>query len=246
VAGAVRGRASRDQRPLLARRRPARRHGRGRVLRRLRQRDRRHSRVRLHAPRVLLPGEGKPAERPEGLLRHVGRQGQQLRLGQAGLDLVRPLLPDPGGVGVDRRRVPAAVRNGRPVVPCAHATGSATVPAPAGMLGAKDGETRSYLEFVDILRQHGAAPKADMHALWRRIVYTVLISNTDDHLRNHGFPVDWPRRMAPVACVRYQPHAHRHPTAHSVYQHRSGRQHSVAEAGARGVAVLRAHSAPST
>jgi serine/threonine-protein kinase HipA len=55
------------------------------------------------------------------------------------------------------------------------------------MLGAKEGETHSYLEIVDALRQHGAAPKADMEALWRRIVFSILISNTDDHLRNHGF-----------------------------------------------------------
>lgn len=55
------------------------------------------------------------------------------------------------------------------------------------MLGAKDNETHSYLEIVDALRQHGAAPKADMEALWRRIVFSILISNTDDHLRNHGF-----------------------------------------------------------
>jgi serine/threonine-protein kinase HipA len=67
------------------------------------------------------------------------------------------------------------------------------------MLGAKDNEPRSYLEFVDILRQHGAAPKEDMHALWRRIVFSILISNTDDHLRNHGFlwsgPAGW--RLSP-------------------------------------------------
>jgi serine/threonine-protein kinase HipA len=55
------------------------------------------------------------------------------------------------------------------------------------MLGAKDNETHSYLEIVDALRRYGAAPKADMEALWRRIVFSVLISNTDDHLRNHGF-----------------------------------------------------------
>jgi serine/threonine-protein kinase HipA len=68
------------------------------------------------------------------------------------------------------------------------------------MLGAKDNEPRSYLEFVDILRQHGAAPKEDMHALWRRIVFSILISNTDDHLRNHGFlwsgPAGW--RLSPA------------------------------------------------
>jgi serine/threonine-protein kinase HipA len=55
------------------------------------------------------------------------------------------------------------------------------------MLDAKDNETRSYLEFVDALRLHGAAPKQDIQALWRRIVFNILISNTDDHLRNHGF-----------------------------------------------------------
>ncbi|WP_244500449.1 type II toxin-antitoxin system HipA family toxin [Methyloceanibacter methanicus] len=55
------------------------------------------------------------------------------------------------------------------------------------MLGAQDNEARSYLEFVDALRRYGAAPKEDMHALWRQIVFNVLISNTDDHLRNHAF-----------------------------------------------------------
>jgi serine/threonine-protein kinase HipA len=68
------------------------------------------------------------------------------------------------------------------------------------MLGANDNEFRSYLEFVDVLRQYGAAPKRDMHMLWRRIVFSVLISNTDDHLRNHGFlyagPDGW--RLAPA------------------------------------------------
>ncbi len=55
------------------------------------------------------------------------------------------------------------------------------------MLGAKDNETRSYLEIIDALRQQGARPEEDMHELWRRIVFTVLISNVDDHMRNHGF-----------------------------------------------------------
>ena len=68
------------------------------------------------------------------------------------------------------------------------------------MLDARDNEARSYLEFVDVLRQHGAAPKEDMHALWRRIVFSILISNTDDHLRNHGFlwagPAGW--RLSPA------------------------------------------------
>ncbi len=55
------------------------------------------------------------------------------------------------------------------------------------MLGARDNEGRSYLEIADALRQYGAAPKEDRRALWRRIVFNILISNSDDHLRNHGF-----------------------------------------------------------
>ena len=55
------------------------------------------------------------------------------------------------------------------------------------MLGAADNEAHSYLEIADALRQHGAAPRDDLHALWRRIAFNILISNTDDHLRNHGF-----------------------------------------------------------
>jgi serine/threonine-protein kinase HipA len=75
------------------------------------------------------------------------------------------------------------------------------------MLGAADGEQRSYMEFVDALRQHGAAPKEGARAVWRRIVFSILISNTDDHLRNHGFlwvgPAGW--RLAPVYDVNPVP-----------------------------------------
>jgi serine/threonine-protein kinase HipA len=54
-------------------------------------------------------------------------------------------------------------------------------------LGAADGEIRSYLELVDFLRQDGADAPGDAGQLWRRMVFNILISNTDDHLRNHGF-----------------------------------------------------------
>ncbi len=68
------------------------------------------------------------------------------------------------------------------------------------MLDARSNEARSYLELADVLRQNGAQPKEDMHALWRRVVFTILISNTDDHLRNHGFlwagPAGW--RLSPA------------------------------------------------
>lgn len=55
------------------------------------------------------------------------------------------------------------------------------------MIGARDNEQRSYLELVDAMRQYGAYPKENINELWRRIVFNILITNTDDHLRNHGF-----------------------------------------------------------
>jgi len=60
------------------------------------------------------------------------------------------------------------------------------------LLDARDNESHSYMEFADALRQHGASPKRDAQAIWRRIVFNILISNSDDHLRNHGFLWDGP------------------------------------------------------
>ena len=55
------------------------------------------------------------------------------------------------------------------------------------MPGAADNEDHSYLEIVDALRQFGSQPEQDCAQLWWRIVFNILISNTDDHLRNHDF-----------------------------------------------------------
>ena len=68
------------------------------------------------------------------------------------------------------------------------------------MLGAADHETRSYLEIADAIQRYGATPTEDLHELWRRIVFSVLISNTDDHLRNHGFLYEGNRgwRLSPA------------------------------------------------
>lgn len=55
------------------------------------------------------------------------------------------------------------------------------------MLGRRDGERGSYPELVDAVGEHGAQARADALELYRRVVFNVLISNVDDHLRNHGF-----------------------------------------------------------
>ncbi len=54
-----------------------------------------------------------------------------------------------------------------------------------------DGETgASYLELVDLLQSRGAQTRADCEQLFRRVLFNILIHNTDDHLRNHGFLID--------------------------------------------------------
>ncbi|MBP2834223.1 type II toxin-antitoxin system HipA family toxin [Aquimarina sp. U1-2] len=48
-------------------------------------------------------------------------------------------------------------------------------------------EPPSYLEIVEFIENYGVDVEANLHRLWRRIVFNIAISNTDDHLRNHGF-----------------------------------------------------------
>ena len=45
----------------------------------------------------------------------------------------------------------------------------------------------SYLDFAEFISNYGANIEANLHQLWRRIIFNIAISNTDDHLRNHGF-----------------------------------------------------------
>ena len=59
------------------------------------------------------------------------------------------------------------------------------------LLGKKDGanvtEGSSYLEIASIIKTNSASPQKDLLELWRGIVFNMAVSNTDDHLRNHGF-----------------------------------------------------------
>ncbi|MCU5785548.1 type II toxin-antitoxin system HipA family toxin [Alloalcanivorax marinus] len=55
------------------------------------------------------------------------------------------------------------------------------------MTGHRDGERGSYLEIVDALAEQGASAREDRQELFRRVAFSILVSNVDDHLRNHGF-----------------------------------------------------------
>lgn len=75
------------------------------------------------------------------------------------------------------------------------------------MLGAQDGEIHEYGEVADAIRIHGAAPDTDLRELWKRMAFSVMITNTDDHLRNHGFlkaeKIGW--RLSPLFDVNPVP-----------------------------------------
>lgn len=59
------------------------------------------------------------------------------------------------------------------------------------LLGKSDGASAqdgtSYLDIADFIKSNGSNPKNDLRELWKRIVFNMAVSNTDDHLRNHAF-----------------------------------------------------------
>ena len=75
------------------------------------------------------------------------------------------------------------------------------------MLEAADGDQRSYPDIAEVIERLSRRATEELAQLWRRIVFSVLISNTDDHLRNHGFLHDrgdaW--RLAPAFDLNPNP-----------------------------------------
>ena len=53
--------------------------------------------------------------------------------------------------------------------------------------GASAADGTGYLDIASFIRANGSNPKDDLFELWKRIVFNMSISNTDDHLRNHAF-----------------------------------------------------------
>jgi len=72
--------------------------------------------------------------------------------------------------------------------------------------GASATDGTSYLDIVQFIQERGSQPKKDLEELWKRIVFNIAISNTDDHLRNHGFLLTsrgW--RLSPMYDVNPNP-----------------------------------------
>jgi serine/threonine-protein kinase HipA len=66
----------------------------------------------------------------------------------------------------------------------------------------------SYLELAEVIMEHGSEPNTDLRELWSRIVFNILVSNTDDHLRNHGFILDPGKGWRLSAAYDMNPVAH--------------------------------------
>lgn len=79
-------------------------------------------------------------------------------------------------------------------------------------LGKTGTEYGSYTEIIDFMRGHSADPQADFEELYRRLIFTILVSNKDDHLKNHGFLYvgngQW--RLSPVFDVNPAPDRNPH------------------------------------
>jgi serine/threonine-protein kinase HipA len=76
------------------------------------------------------------------------------------------------------------------------------------LLGQVDGATESgYLDLADFIKMNGAAPKQDLIELWKRMVFNMAITNSDDHLRNHGFILtDTGWKLSPLYDVNPVPY----------------------------------------
>jgi serine/threonine-protein kinase HipA len=74
------------------------------------------------------------------------------------------------------------------------------------MLEASDLEPRSYLEIGEVIARFSPSPTAELEQLFRRMVFSILTSNTDDHLRNHGFlRTDHGWRLSPAYDMNPNP-----------------------------------------
>mgnify|MGYP000964351123 CR=1 FL=1 len=76
------------------------------------------------------------------------------------------------------------------------------------MMGKHDNDPNgSYLDLADFIQKYSFSPRAELHQLWKRLVFNMLISNTDDHLRNHGFILaDNHWRLSPLYDVNPIPY----------------------------------------
>ena len=122
----------------------------------------------------------------------------------AGLNIPETLKKDfnDNGSTFMTKRFDRAYENG--IVKRVHCASALTMLGKTDGANGKDGS--SYLELVDFIKSNSIQPNTDLEELWNRIVFSILVSNTDDHLRNHNFILTekgW--KLAPLFDVNPNP-----------------------------------------
>lgn len=143
---------------------------------------------------LLAPGSSLGGARPKASVRHKDRlliakfPSEKDLYNVIGWEAVALSLAAKAGIAVTKWRLEGVAGRTVLLLDRFDRTGTGRIPFLSAMslLGAADGETWSYPEIAEALRQHGAAVLEDLPQLWRRMVFNILASNTDDHLRNHG------------------------------------------------------------
>jgi serine/threonine-protein kinase HipA len=102
------------------------------------------------------------------------------------------------GITVAEHRLVAVGGRGVSVITRFDRDGARRIPflSANSLLGLPQGELGAYTMLADGIRQFGHDIVADLHELWRRLVFSLLASNYDDHLRNHAFLMREPGRWA--------------------------------------------------
>lgn len=158
---------------------------------------------------LLAPGSSLGGSRPKASVRDHDGGLLIAKFPHAGDETDQPAwealalrLASSAGIDASKGRLESIAQRSVLLLKRFDRSGSRRIPFLSAMslLGASDNESHSYLEIADALRQCSAAPGEDLVELWRRIVFSILISNVDDHLRNHGLlgegPAGW--RLAPA------------------------------------------------
>ncbi len=118
-------------------------------------------------------------------------------------------LAKSAGINVQEWRIETILKKPILIIKRFDRNGNKRIPflSAMSMLNAQDNEEHSYLDIAYAIFQNGAAPEEDLIELWKRIVFNIMISNTDDHLRNHGFIYEsnqgW--RLSPVYDINPTP-----------------------------------------
>jgi serine/threonine-protein kinase HipA len=115
----------------------------------------------------------------------------------AGEILALELARNSGIQTVNYQRVSVG-RHSVAVIPRFDRVGRSRIPfiSAASLLGLAPGEGGSYTMIADAIRQFGDNVSSDLRELWRRMIFSLLASNYDDHMRNHGFLMREPGRWS--------------------------------------------------